>query len=85
MECLRFDEEKIVSGSSYKEVKVHDIQTGKLIADLAGHRTGVFDVRFLDQIIVSCGRDKVIKGTIYLYLYLCIYVSIYNYIYLHLS
>jgi len=58
---LQVDEDKVISGSYDKTLKVWDIKTGQCRMTLRGHSAAVLCVQFDDTKIVSGSCDKTIK------------------------
>ena len=55
------DSRMIVSASKDSTLKIWDLKTYKLKADLPGHTDEVYCVDFVADKVVSGGRDKMVK------------------------
>lgn len=63
VQCLQFDEHKIVSGGGDHTIKVWDLRSGDCQMTLPGHTSSVLAVQFDDQNkLVSGSYDKTIKA-----------------------
>jgi WD40 repeat protein len=56
--CLQFDQNKIVSGSVDKTVRIWDMRTSSPAIILKGHSSCVYDLHFDDFKIVSASKDR---------------------------
>jgi len=54
---VQFDDQRIVSGSSDKSVKVWDINTGQLLATLLGHENSVYSLHLVGDALLSGSAD----------------------------
>ena len=63
MLCFSADSRLIVSASKDTTVKVWDVQTGKLVEDLTGHKDEVYAVDWScdGKVVASGGRDKQVR------------------------
>ena len=59
--CLQWDENKIVTGSADKYIRVHDIISGKCINTLKGHRDIVTGVQYDSQKLLSSSLDRTVR------------------------
>ncbi|KAG0192231.1 hypothetical protein DFQ28_009805 [Apophysomyces sp. BC1034] len=58
--CIQFDDDKIVSGSRDRSIKVWDMRTGECRKTLIGHTASVLCLQFDDEYIVSGSSDSTI-------------------------
>lgn len=61
MRCVRFDGNRIVSGSYDKTIRVWDFSTGAPLCVLDGHTNRVFRVQFDSRKIISSSQDDDIR------------------------
>eukprot|EP01089_Gocevia_fonbrunei_P023053 TRINITY_DN9551_c0_g1_i1.p1 TRINITY_DN9551_c0_g1~~TRINITY_DN9551_c0_g1_i1.p1 ORF type:complete len:398 (-),score=55.57 TRINITY_DN9551_c0_g1_i1:36-1229(-) len=59
--CLQFDEDKYVTGSSDKTLKIISMSNGSVRQTLKGHTKSVTCVQFDNKIIASGSKDNTIK------------------------
>ncbi|KAG0147997.1 hypothetical protein CROQUDRAFT_670141 [Cronartium quercuum f. sp. fusiforme G11] len=55
--CLQFDDQKLVTGSRDKTVKIWNIESGLCLKTLKGHTGSVLSVRFDEEILLSGSSD----------------------------
>ncbi|KAF7729896.1 hypothetical protein EC973_003630 [Apophysomyces ossiformis] len=58
--CIQFDEDKIISGSRDKSIKIWDIRTGECRKTLTGHSASVLCLQFDEHHIISGSSDSTI-------------------------
>jgi WD40 repeat protein len=59
--CLQYDNEKIITGSADKMIKIWDFTMGKCISTLKGHTGRVWALQFEGTRLVSGANDKTLK------------------------
>lgn len=55
--CLQFDDEKIITGSRDRTIKIWDLNRYQCIYTLEGHQGSVLCLRYNNQVIVSGSSD----------------------------
>lgn len=55
--CLQFDDEKIITGSRDRTIKIWDLNMYQCIYTLEGHQGSVLCLRYNNQVIVSGSSD----------------------------
>lgn len=58
---LKFDNEKIVTGSDSGKVHIYDIRNGSLQATLSGHEGGVWALQYTGNTLISASTDRTIR------------------------
>lgn len=58
--CLQFDEDKIISGSRDRSIKIWDMRTGECRRSLVGHSASVLCLQYDDRYIISGSSDTTI-------------------------
>jgi len=63
VQCVQFDDQKIVSGSGDQTLKIWDVETAKTLSTLHGHLSFVYCLQYDQNTIVSGsgGLDKTMK------------------------
>ncbi|KAI8137644.1 WD40-repeat-containing domain protein [Fennellomyces sp. T-0311] len=56
--CIQFDEDKIVSGSRDRTIKIWDMRTGECRRTLSAHSASVLCLQYDDRYIISGSSDK---------------------------
>lgn len=59
--CLQFDEKKIIAGTASQYIAVLDFNTTQKIMKLKGHRHQVYDLVYNGDLVASCSADRVIS------------------------
>ncbi|OUM63678.1 hypothetical protein PIROE2DRAFT_9750 [Piromyces sp. E2] len=58
--CLQYDDEKIISGSRDKTIKIWDIKTNECIKTLYGHTGSILSLQFDNNYLVTGSSDNTI-------------------------
>ncbi len=59
--CLTASDNKIITGSQDKTIKIWDFKTGKLLNTLTGHNSGIYSLAVYKGKILSASADRTIK------------------------
>lgn len=58
--CIQFDENKVISGSRDRSIKIWDMRTGECRRTLMGHTASVLCLQYDDRFIISGSSDATI-------------------------
>lgn len=58
--CLQFDDQKIITGSRDRTIKIWDLQQYQCIHTLEGHQGSVLCLQYNDEVIISGSSDHTV-------------------------